>query len=153
MLLHADAVAENRSACVRTGGINRDDADRAFFLTVVVGQLIDQRALTRPRRTGESKYPRLSAVGKKCLEQFGPARRTVFDRADGPGKGARIAGAKLVNPLLDFCFQDVQCKAGGDNWEPGPQDTLRQRLRRFDHLLRARPHAIVFRQVDPADHA
>jgi hypothetical protein len=89
MLLHADAVAQNRSACVRTGGINRDDADRAFFLTVVVGQLIDQRALTRPRRTGESKYPRLSAVGKKCLEQFGPARRTVFDRADGPGKGAR----------------------------------------------------------------
>ena len=58
MLLHADAVAQNRSAGVGTGGIDRDDADGAFFLAIVAGQLIDQRALARARRTGESKYPR-----------------------------------------------------------------------------------------------
>jgi len=153
MVLHANAVAQNRPACVWTSRIDRDDADGAFFLAIVAGQLIDQRALTRTRRAGEPENSRMPAVRKESLEQYGPARRAILDRADGTGQSAQIAGAKLVNPLLDFGFQDVQCKAAGGNWEPEPKVSLWQGLGSFDHLLGTRPHTIVFRQVHPADHA
>ena len=47
MILHADAVAQNRSARVRTGRVDGDNADRLilFLIALVLGKLIDQRAL------------------------------------------------------------------------------------------------------------
>jgi len=70
MLLHADAVAQNRPASVRAGRIHRDDADRVILLAIVAGKLIDKRALACTRWAGQSKDPGLSAVGKQRLEQF-----------------------------------------------------------------------------------
>src|SRR5262249_34179648 len=51
VILHADAVAENRSAGVGAGGVDGDDPHAAVFLAIVFGQLIDERALAR---TGSS---------------------------------------------------------------------------------------------------
>ena len=49
VILHAYAVTQNRSTRIRTGGINRDDADGSilFLIAIVLSQLIDQRALPR----------------------------------------------------------------------------------------------------------
>ena len=55
MVLHANPVTQNRPAAVRTGGIDRDDANRASLVAIVFGQLIDQRALTCAGRAGESQ--------------------------------------------------------------------------------------------------
>ena len=74
MLLHADAIAQNRASRVRAGGIHRNDAHRAVLLAIVARQLIDQRALARARRTSEAEYACMSTVRKKNLKQFRPAR-------------------------------------------------------------------------------
>ena len=97
MVLHADAVAQNRSACVRARRIDRDNADGPVFLAIEARKLIDECALARAWRPGESKDPRMSAVREERFKQFGPARCSVLDRADGTGQGARIAGANLIN--------------------------------------------------------
>ena len=57
MILHADAVAKNRAARVGTGWIDRDDADAAvllLFMAIVLGKLIDQRALARSGRASQA---------------------------------------------------------------------------------------------------
>jgi len=51
MRLHADAVAENRSAAEWAGRINGDYANRLALLAVLAPDLIDQRTLACPRRT------------------------------------------------------------------------------------------------------
>ena len=51
MLLHANAVAKNCTAGVRTRRVNRDNSNRVVFLAIETGQLINQRTLPRPRRT------------------------------------------------------------------------------------------------------
>ena len=97
MVLHADAVAQNRPARVGARGIDSNDANGAAFLAVVARELVHQRALARARRAGESKDSRMSAMGKERLEQFRPSRGAVFDRADGTGQRASIAGANLID--------------------------------------------------------
>ena len=62
MVLHANAVAQNRAAAVWTGGIDRDDAYRLVLLAIVACQLIDQRALACPRRAGQPDYSRSPSV-------------------------------------------------------------------------------------------
>ena len=45
VILHADAVAQNSPSRIRTGRINRDDADGLLLLAIVLGKLIDQGTL------------------------------------------------------------------------------------------------------------
>ena len=66
--LHADAIAENRPASVRTGRINRDDAHRLLFLAILARQLIHQRALAAARRAGQSDDARPAAVRKQRFQ-------------------------------------------------------------------------------------
>ncbi len=86
MRLHADAVAENRAAAVWAGGIDGDDANRAIFFSVVASQVVDQRALARAGRTGEADDASVAAVWEERLEQAGPSRGMVLNRADGAGQ-------------------------------------------------------------------
>ena len=104
MLLHANAVAQNRAAGVGAGGIDGDDADRRSLLAIVVCQLIDQRALARAGRAGEPEYPRLAAVRKQGLQQLRPSRRVILDGGDGARQRAGIAGAELMQSEVGNCL-------------------------------------------------
>ncbi len=100
MILHADAVAQNRSAGVRTGRVHGDDADGLVVLAVVLGQLVDQRALAGSRRARQTENARMAGVGEESLEQFRPAGAAILDGGDGAGEGAGVAGAKTRNQRL-----------------------------------------------------
>src|SRR5207302_1162132 len=51
--LHADTVAQYRSASVRTGGIDGDHANGFVLLSMVSGDAIDQRAFAGARSAGD----------------------------------------------------------------------------------------------------
>ena len=92
VVLHADAVAENRAAGVGAGGIDGDDGDGAILLAIKAGELIDQRALPRARRTGQADDPSFACVWEDCFEQIGPARRAILNARNSAGQRAGVAG-------------------------------------------------------------
>ena len=101
MALHADAIAQDRAAGERAGGVDGDDADR-FLLGAIVGrQAVHQRALAGARRAGDADAIGASGVGKKLLQELFGLGRTIFDRGHGPRKGPNVAGANLRGPLFD----------------------------------------------------
>ena len=79
VVLHADAVAENRAAGVGAGGIDGDDGDRAILLAIKPGELIDQCALPCTRRTGHADDTSFAGVGEHCFEQIGPSGGTILN--------------------------------------------------------------------------
>ena len=94
---HANAIAEDGAAGVGTGGVNGNDADRLILLTVVFGELVDQRALACSGCSGETQNASVTGVWKKTFQQVGAAGLAVFNGRDGAGKGARIARAQGLN--------------------------------------------------------
>src|SRR5271157_6246451 len=107
MILHADAVAQNRPTGVRAGRVNRDDADGLIFLAIVLGKLIDQRALARAGSAGQTDDSRLARMREERLEQLRPAGSAVLDGGDGARQGAGVAGAKSTNPCIGVLVQTV----------------------------------------------
>jgi hypothetical protein len=105
MLLHANAIAQNRPAGVWTRRVDRNDADGPIFLAIVAGKLIDERALPGARWPSQSEYPRLSAVWKESLEECRPTGSAVLHRANGTRESPRIGGANLINQKLDVLIQ------------------------------------------------
>ena len=97
MVLHANAVAENRAPGVGTGRIDSDDPNCAVFFAIVLSQLIDQRALACTGRAGQPNGERLARVREKFFEQIDPSRRMVLDSRDRSGEGARVSQAKEGN--------------------------------------------------------
>ncbi len=69
VILHTDAVAQNRAARVRAGGIDRDDADGTILFAIVPRQLIDQRALSGARRASEPNDAGLPLCGKMAFKR------------------------------------------------------------------------------------
>lgn len=67
MILHANTIPQNRPARVGTGGIDRNNANRAIFFAIVLGQLIDQGTLAGTGRTGKAKNPRATCLRKQRL--------------------------------------------------------------------------------------
>ena len=110
MILHADAVSENRSARVRTRGIHSDDSDSAVFFAVVPRQLIDQRALPRSRSTSHTDDTGFAGVRKQGLEQIGPPGRTILNRADGARERPGISRAHRLNHFLKAIVQTNSVK-------------------------------------------
>ena len=129
VILHADAVAENRSARVGARGIDRDDAQRLAFAPVELRELVNQRALPRPGCAGHAEDARLTAVREECLQQIRRLGPAILDRADGPCQGTRVARAQALYPGLEIVFQTFQCKAERKGWETrrGGQWLLRSR--------------------------
>ena len=111
VVLHANAVAQNRSARVRAGRVDRDDADGLIFLAIVLGQLIDQRALARSGSASQTDDPRLARMRKERLEQIRPAGSAVLDGRDGASQRAGVAGAEASDLWLLFLDSNCQCKA------------------------------------------
>src|SRR5271166_3037032 len=100
MRLHADAVAENRSAAEGTGGIDRHNANGLALLAILARNLIHQRALACSRRARETDEPRFAAIGKERLQQlrrFGPP---VFNNGDGTGQSAKVSRADTIHEFL-----------------------------------------------------
>ena len=64
MLLHADAVAENCTAGVRTSGIDRNNADGLILFAIVLCKLIDQRAFAGAGSAGQTDGSRFPCVWK-----------------------------------------------------------------------------------------
>src|ERR1700674_3788467 len=110
MILHTNAIPQNRPARIRTSGVNRDDSNRAVLLAIVLGQLIDQRALTRAGRSSEAQNPRPPSMREQRLQQLRPAWRAVLNHADRPRQTPRIAGAQLLNQWLEVGGQTVSVK-------------------------------------------
>jgi hypothetical protein len=110
MILHADTIPQNRPARVRACGIDRNDPYGAILLAIMLGQLVNQGALARTRRTGQTQNPGPSRLWKQRFQQFRPARRAVLDDADRPRQSPRIAGTKLLNPWLEVEAQSVSVK-------------------------------------------
>lgn len=110
MILHADSVAQNRPTGVRASGIDRDDPDRTVFFAIVLGQLINQRALASAGRTSEAQNPRMPRLRKQGLQQIRPTGRPVFDDANRPRQTSRIAGAELLDQRLEVEAQSVSVK-------------------------------------------
>ena len=113
MFLHANAVAENCSARVGAGWVDRDNSHGAFVFAIEAGQLIDQRALARARWPGQPEHARLAAVRKQGFQQLGPSGRAVLDHRDGASQCTNVAGAELLDPKLVVVWQTAQCKAVG----------------------------------------
>lgn len=98
MLLHANAVAENRATGIRTRGVDSNDAHGAIVLAIMPRQLINQRTLPRSRRPGEANHACMTGMREQRLQQFRPSRVTVLYNADSASQGADVAGAQLLNP-------------------------------------------------------
>ena len=94
--LHANAVAKNRAAGVRAGGIDRDHTDGAIGLSQLGGQPIDEGALARPRRTGDADEIRAARLGEQSSDELGSAWRFVFNQGNRPRDRTRIAGKDAV---------------------------------------------------------
>src|SRR5690606_34418489 len=67
---HADAVAEDRAAAVRTRRVDRDDSHADTRLTPGADERVAQRALATAGRAGEAHDPGLARAGPKPLEQL-----------------------------------------------------------------------------------
>ena len=120
MILHANAIPQNRSARIRAGGIDRDDPDRTILFAIVLGQLIDQRALARPRRSGQAENSRVARLRKQGFQQLRPPRRSILHSGDGAGQSPRIAAAQALKPGLKFRGQTVSVKQSEDREETDP---------------------------------
>ncbi len=92
MLLHADAIAQNRAAGVRTGRIDGDHAYGLAFCAQSLRELIAQRALARARSAGDAEDQRAPGARKQLAQQLlglGPA---IFDPRRGAGQRADVPG-------------------------------------------------------------
>ena len=110
MILHANAIPQNRPARIRTGGINCDDPHSPIFPAIVLGQLIDERTLARTGCTGKAQNSRVTGLWEQSLQQLGPPTRAVLDHADSPRQTPRIARTQLLNQWLEVVAQSVSVK-------------------------------------------
>src|SRR4029077_381092 len=117
MVLHADAAAQNRATRVGTGRIHRNDAQRLARTSVMLGKLIDQRALPRPGRAGKTQDARLAAMREERFQQFSRLGAAILDRTDGASQRACVTRTQPLYPGLEVALQTFQCKAAAQRWE------------------------------------
>ena len=111
VILHPDAVAQDRAARIGTRGIDGNNPYGVILLSIELCNLIDQRALTRPRRSGQANYARRARVREQGLQQSGPSRVPILDGSNGAGQCSSIAGTQSRDRHVVVAVHDVQCKA------------------------------------------
>src|SRR3989442_1058240 len=99
--LHPDAIAQNRAAGERAGGIDGDDADSLLLLPVEGRQAIHQRALARTGSPSDAGQIGLSGRRKKASQDLDGSRVAVFDGGNGARDRADVTGANLVGPVVN----------------------------------------------------
>src|SRR5690242_623219 len=110
MVLHANAIAQNRATRVGTCRIDRDDPDLLVLFAISLGQLVYQRALSCSRGSGQADRERSPSVRKQLFQQFSPSWSMVFDNRNSTGKSAGIARTKDVNRIFGVVAQAIKCK-------------------------------------------
>jgi hypothetical protein len=126
MFLHPNAVAQDGSARVRAGGIDRNDSDHVIVFSIEARQVIDQGALPCSRGARQANHASLTAVGKQGFQQIGPTGSTVLDRGNRACEGANVSGTKGVDPQLNVGIRgsvqpnSVKQDGGLRNSTPGP---------------------------------
>ena len=95
--LHADAIAENRAAAVRTRRIDRDDADRAVGLSKLGDQPIDERALARAGRTRDADEIRASGPGEQAADETRQRRAPRPRSGKSPARSRGDRGQECVS--------------------------------------------------------
>ncbi len=95
MLLHADAIAEDRAAVQRTRRIDRDNTDGLALRPQQLCIRIHQRALACARRPGESNADalRVPAHRMRCAQHRCGGSAALFHKGDGTRQRTHIADA------------------------------------------------------------
>ena len=91
MILHTDAVTEDRSAGIRTTGIDRDHRDGLPFPANKPSKLIAQSALSGSGRTRYAQYERAARVRKKLAQERLRFRMAIFDPRCGASQRTKVA--------------------------------------------------------------
>jgi hypothetical protein len=68
MLLHADAIAQNRAAGLGTGGVDREHADLLALIAQHAGELIAQGAFACARRSCHAEDHGVSSARKQVTQ-------------------------------------------------------------------------------------
>ena len=116
VVLHADAVAQNRPAGIGAGGIDRDNPDGVILLAIMFRELIDQRALARPRRSGQADHLCLAGKWEQRFEQLRGSRSAVFDGRDRSRQRQRLTRAETFDLRLGILLQGTSVKQGSAQW-------------------------------------
>ncbi len=99
--VHADAVAEERTATAATGGVDRDDRDAELVLLVdaeAAHQLVGERRLARTPGAGDAEHGHTAADGGAAqLVARAVVDRAELQRGDGAGQRERGAGGQLLD--------------------------------------------------------
>ena len=90
--LHADTVAENRTAGKRAGRIDRHHAHRLSGLPGLAHDAIDQRALARSGRSRDADEVGAAGVRKDVANQRCRRGRFVLDERHRASHCPRVAG-------------------------------------------------------------
>lgn len=81
-----------------------------FRLSIKLRELIDQRALPCSRSTGKADDTGFARVRKESFQEIRPSGRAVFDRGDGAGEGARVAGTDVIDQRMSLACQAISVK-------------------------------------------
>ena len=117
MALHADAIAQNRAAGIRAGGIDRDHADRFPFGAQRVRES-DRTACSFPRRA-RPVTPKIMArpvCGNNSRQQRLSFRAAILDPRRGAGRGANVAARRFSLPRTSHQQLFSNCRAITSRW-------------------------------------
>jgi hypothetical protein len=99
--LHANAIAENRTASERARRIDGDDADCLLFVPIARRKAVNQSALARAGRTCHADANRAARVWENLAEDFLGIRAVIFYGGDRARKGSDVARTNLFCPIFN----------------------------------------------------
>jgi len=94
MALHADPVAEDRTAGERRVGVGRKHCHRAALFPQQCDHSVHQRRLPGAGRAGETDNAGSATLGAQRLFQRADRGIAPLDHADRPRQGADVAGSE-----------------------------------------------------------
>ncbi len=97
VILHANAIAENRPLCERTARIDRNHRDAMLLLAKRANELIDKGTLAGSRRSGDSNDPSRRNAARTFAKERVVAGPAIFDERDSACKRPNVAGANTID--------------------------------------------------------
>ena len=94
--LHAEPVAEQRTAGEGAGRVHREDANRAAVLAEPAGEAVGQGALAGTGRARDPDTAGLAGKGIQHIQNGGTPVSVVFEQGDDAGQGGPVAGKETV---------------------------------------------------------